>query len=56
MKETKLYWYHNTAYSMEAYFVCLDFPNLILAIKWMENLLNLVSPNHNIQLIITQIF
>ena len=29
MKETKPYWYHNTVYSMESYFVCLDFPNLV---------------------------
>ena len=29
MKETKPYWYHNTAYLMEPYFVYLDFPNLI---------------------------
>ena len=29
MKETKPYWYHNTAYSMEPYFVRLDFPNLL---------------------------
>ena len=29
MKETKSFWYHNTAYSMEPYFVCLDFPNLL---------------------------
>ena len=29
MKETKLYWYHNSAYSMEPYFICLYFPNLI---------------------------
>ena len=32
MKETKPYWYHNTAYSMEPYFVYLDFPNLVTAI------------------------
>ena len=30
MKETKPYWYHKTAYSMEPYFVCIDFPNLSL--------------------------
>ena len=24
-----MYWYHNTAFSMEPYFVCLDFPNLL---------------------------
>ena len=29
MKETKLYWYHNTAYSMKPYIVYLHFPNLI---------------------------
>ena len=29
MKETKLYWYHNKAYSMEPYFVCLVLPNLL---------------------------
>ena len=29
MKETKLYWYHNTAYSMDPYFVCLHFPNVV---------------------------
>ena len=29
MKETKPYWYHNTAYSMEQYFVRLNFPNLL---------------------------
>ena len=29
MKETKSYWYHNTAYSREPYSVCLDFPNLL---------------------------
>ena len=28
MKETKPYWYHNTAYSIKPCFVCLDFPNL----------------------------
>ena len=28
MKETKPYWYHNMAYSIEPYFVSLDFPNL----------------------------
>ena len=30
MKETKPYWYHGMAYSLEPYFVCLDFPNLIM--------------------------
>ena len=30
MKETKPYWYHNTAYSLEPYFVSLDFPNLFI--------------------------
>ena len=29
MKETKPYWYHNTAYSMEPYFVYLHFHNLL---------------------------
>ena len=29
MKGTRPYWYHNMAYSMEPYFVCLHFPNLI---------------------------
>ena len=29
MKETKPYWYHNPAYLMEPYFVCLHFPNLL---------------------------
>ena len=33
MKETKPYWYHNTAYLMEQHFVCLDFPNLIKVIN-----------------------
>ena len=28
MKKTKPYWYHDTAYSTEPYFVCLDFSNL----------------------------
>ena len=32
MKVTKPYWYHNTAYSMERYFVCLHFPNLNTAL------------------------
>ena len=30
MKETKPYWYHNTAFSMEPYFACLHFPNLLI--------------------------
>ena len=30
MKETKSYWYHNMAYSMEPYCVCLHFSNLIM--------------------------
>ena len=29
MKGTKPSWYHNTAYTMEPYFVCLHFPNLL---------------------------
>ena len=28
MKETKPYWYHNTAYSRAPYFICCHFPNL----------------------------
>ena len=32
-QETKPYWYHNTAYSIEPYFVCLDFRNLIRGTK-----------------------
>ena len=31
MKETKPYWYADMAYSMEPYFVCLHFPNLLKA-------------------------
>ena len=30
MKEAKPYWFHNMAYSMEPYFVYIDFPNLII--------------------------
>ena len=29
MKETKPYWYHNTAYSIASYLVYHDFPNLL---------------------------
>ena len=32
-KGTKPYWYHNTAYSMEPYFVSLHFPNLISTLE-----------------------
>ena len=35
MKKTKPYWHHNTAYSMEPYFVYLDFPNLIYIYIWI---------------------
>ena len=31
MKETKSYWYHNTACLMEPYFVNLDFSNLLMS-------------------------
>ena len=36
MKETKAYWYHNTAYSVERYFVYFHFPNLIssMGMQW----------------------
>ena len=30
MEEAKPYWYHNTAYLMEPYFVCLHFLNLFI--------------------------
>ena len=29
MKETKPYWYPDTAYSIAAYFICLHFPDLM---------------------------
>ena len=32
MKETRPYWYHNIAYSMETYFVSLHFPNLLFIV------------------------
>ena len=32
-KGSKPYWYHNTAYSMERYFVCLHLPNRLNYIK-----------------------
>ena len=33
MKETKPYLHRNTAYSIEPYFVCLHFPNLVRAVS-----------------------
>ena len=42
MKETKPYWYHDMAYSMEPFFVSLDFPNLL---NGTEMTMNLKSPN-----------
>ena len=38
MKETKPYWYHNTAYSMEQYFVSLDFPNLLTSERYLKSI------------------
>ena len=29
MRETKLYWYPDTAYLIVPYFICLHFPNLV---------------------------
>ena len=36
MKETIPYWYYNTAYSMEPYFVCIDFPNQVKYISSID--------------------
>ena len=33
MKKTKPYWYYDTAYSIEPYFVCINFPNLLKDFK-----------------------
>ena len=33
MKETKSYWYPDTAYSIVQYFICLHFPSLINRIE-----------------------
>ena len=44
MKETKLYWFSNTAYSVESYFDCAHFPNLVyLLLNITLHILNLIS-------------